>query len=143
MVTELKPPLPDCVNEPNETDFALDLCVLKWYIIGWGFYMVNQFFIWNERLGIELPELNREWDCYNDQEQADIVTRWEVIRGTIPDRVFALERLINMKQAQLYEEEDFETSCTINADIAELASRINDLHIWYRINQEIETRRHS
>ncbi|QYR20358.1 hypothetical protein KZ483_21450 [Paenibacillus sp. sptzw28] len=105
--------------------------------------MVNQFFIWNERLGIALPELNREWECYNDQEQADIVTRWEVIRGTIPDRVFALERLINTKQAQLNEEEDFETSCTINADIAELASRINDLHIWYRINQEIETRRHS
>lgn len=104
---------------------------------------MNQYFTWNERLGISLPELDRSWELFREEEQTFIVTQWEIIRGSIPDRVFALERLINARQAELYEEEDFETSCGINSDIAELASRINDLHIWYRINQEIESRRHS
>lgn len=53
------------------------------------------------------------------------------------------ERIINHKQNELYEEDDFEESCRINAEIAEYASRINDLHIWYRTNQELDSRRHS
>ena len=104
---------------------------------------MNHFFIWNERLGIPLPELDRSWELFREEEQTFIVTQWEIIRGSIPDRVFALEKLINVKQAELYEEDDFETSCVINSDIAELASHINDFHIWYRINQEIEQRRDS
>ncbi|BBH21448.1 hypothetical protein Back11_27930 [Paenibacillus baekrokdamisoli] len=104
---------------------------------------MNHLFLWNERLGISLPELDRSFELFSNEEQAFIVTQWEIIRGSIPDRVFAFELLIHVKQAELFEEEDFETSCTINSDIAELASRINDLHIWYRINQEIESRRHS
>ncbi|WP_229750336.1 hypothetical protein [Paenibacillus nasutitermitis] len=116
---------------------------MKWYIIGWRLSIVDDIFRWNERLGIALPELQQEWEGYSEQVRAAIVTQWEIIRGTIPDRVFAYERLIHVKQAELFEEEDFETSCCINSEIAELASRINDLHIWYRINQEIEPRRHS
>jgi hypothetical protein len=104
---------------------------------------VDRFFAFNERLGIAVPELDRDWDCYTFEERGSIVARWEIIRGTIPDRVFAFERLINAKQDRLYEEEDFEASCLLNAEIADLASRINDLHIWYRINQEVESRRHS
>ncbi|WP_274652191.1 hypothetical protein [Paenibacillus humicola] len=104
---------------------------------------MERFFIWNERLGIELPFFEREWETYTAREREAILVRWEEIRGAIPDRVFAFERLINEKQAELFDEEDFETSCALNSDIADLASRINDLHIWYRINQEIEPRRHS
>ncbi|MWC28903.1 hypothetical protein [Paenibacillus sp. MMS18-CY102] len=100
-------------------------------------------FVWNDRLGISLPNLEHEWDEYSDAERLRIVEQWEMIRGTIPDRIMALEQLIRVQQARLYDEDDFETSCLLNFDIAELASRINDLHIWYRINQEIEPRRHS
>ncbi|MBW7476123.1 hypothetical protein K0T92_15365 [Paenibacillus oenotherae] len=102
-----------------------------------------QLFVFDERLGIALPKLELEWEGYSESDRAAIVTQWEIIRGAIPDRVFLFEREINKKQAELFDEDDFEMSCLLNSDIAELASRINDLHIWYRINQEIETRRHS
>ncbi|GGG15524.1 hypothetical protein [Paenibacillus abyssi] len=105
--------------------------------------MANDAFKWNERLEIELPVLELEWEAYRLEERAAILEYWEAIRGRIPDRIMKLERVINKKQALLFEEDDFERSCQLNSEIAELASRINDLHIWYRINQEIETRRHS
>ena len=105
--------------------------------------MENYVFKLDERLGIELPVLALDWEEYPLEDRNAILERWETIRGAIPDRIFALERTINELQARLYEEEDFEASCRLNADIAEQASRINDLHIWYRINQEIESRRHS
>ncbi|UVI31933.1 hypothetical protein [Paenibacillus spongiae] len=104
---------------------------------------MNSLFVYNERLGIPIPKLASEWTCYSEEERASIVEQWETIRGTIPDQVIRFERKINEKQALLYEEVDFEASCALNWDIADLASRINDLHIWYRINQEIEPRRHS
>lgn len=104
---------------------------------------MGQRFVFDERLGISLPNLTLDWEDYSVSEREDIVTRWEIIRGAIPDRVFQFEREINKKQAELFEEDNFQLSCMLNSDIAELASRINDLHIWYRMNQEIETRRHS
>ncbi|MUT68150.1 hypothetical protein [Paenibacillus sp. NEAU-GSW1] len=99
-------------------------------------------FQWNERLRISLPVLNDEWEQYDAAEQAQIIEQWELIRGTIPDRIFQFERIIRVKQNELFEEESFTESCRINSEIAELASRINDLQIWYRINQELETRMH-
>ncbi|MFB9326019.1 hypothetical protein ACFFSY_08855 [Paenibacillus aurantiacus] len=104
---------------------------------------MNHVFVFNERLGIALPTLTREWDGYSEAERTAIVEQWETIRGRIPDLVVRFEVLINEKQALLCEEDDFERSCLLNSDIAELASRINDLHIWYRIDQEIEPRRHA
>jgi hypothetical protein len=105
--------------------------------------MGNYIFVLDKRLGIEIPVLELDWEEYSAEDRMAILERWEHARGTIPDRVIALERQINALQPLVFEEEDFEATCRLNADIAELASRINDLHIWYRINQEIETRRHS
>jgi hypothetical protein len=45
-----------------------------------------------------------------------------------------LEGTINVKQAALRDELNFKRSCELNSEIAELASIINDLQIWYRIN---------
>ncbi|MBM7565456.1 hypothetical protein [Paenibacillus sacheonensis] len=104
---------------------------------------MNHYFTWDDRLGISLPTLHQEWERFSEAERTYIVTQWEGIRGTIPERVIAIERVINAKQAELFEEEDFERSCGINSDIADLASRINDLHIWYRMNQDVESKRHS
>jgi hypothetical protein len=105
--------------------------------------MANYRFVRNNRLGISLPVLDYDWDDYTELEQTRIVEHWETIRGTIPDRIIVFEQQIRIRQSQLYEEDDFEVSCLLNYEIAEFASRINDLHIWYRINQEIESRRHS
>jgi len=101
------------------------------------------YFAWNERLHISLPVLQYDWNCYSMSQQADIIAQWESIRGAIPQQIFAFESIINRKQEQLFEEDDFERSCELNYEIADYASRINDLHLWYRLNQELDSRRHS
>ncbi|WP_102345287.1 hypothetical protein [Bacillus sp. Marseille-P3661] len=103
---------------------------------------MGEFFIENKRLGILVPELDREWDQYNKEVQQEILLQWEIIRGHIPDRIKELEQTINKKQAQLDEEEVFEISCQLNSEIAELASVINDLWLYYRINQDLSEKVH-
>ncbi|MDT9724953.1 hypothetical protein DUZ99_08090 [Xylanibacillus composti] len=95
-------------------------------------------FEWDERLGIRLPVLEREFDAFLPEEQEAILGEWEQIRGSIPDRIRELEQRINLKQDELGKELDFARSCRLNSEIAELASRINDLQIWYRVNQELD-----
>lgn len=95
-------------------------------------------FKYDERLTIELPQFQLEWFAYSAKEREAIVTRWEYIRGMIPDKIKHFERLINIKQEQLNTESHFPTSCSLNWEIAELASRINDLHLWFRKNQGID-----
>jgi hypothetical protein len=101
-------------------------------------------FVYSERLGIPVPRLAAEWDELSLDMQAAVLERWELIRGVIPDRVIRLEAQIRVKQDQLFEEDDFVASCRLNGDIADLASRINDLHIWFRTQQDldIDTKRH-
>ncbi|RXZ82254.1 hypothetical protein EBB07_11285 [Paenibacillaceae bacterium] len=103
---------------------------------------MNNAIVWDERLSIAIPVLERDWEEYSVSEREAIVERWELIRGSIPARVFLLEQEINRKQTELFNEDDFGRSCQINSEIAELASQINDLLIWYRVDQEIEPRRH-
>ncbi len=98
---------------------------------------MNYDFVMDERLGIMLPELQLDWEDYSEEDRADILLRWEEIRGTIPDRIKALERIIIVKQEQLNLEDNFAVSCRLNSEIAELASTINDLHLWFRVNQDI------
>jgi hypothetical protein len=100
-------------------------------------------FLYNERLGIELPVLEQEWEEYSEKDRSDLLFRWEQIRGTIPDRIHKLEAVIIHKQSQLDREDDFPASCQLNSEIAELASTINDLHLWFRINQEVDVKIHS
>ncbi len=95
-------------------------------------------FIADDRLGIALPLLQHAWEEYSPEERADILLKWEEIRARIPDRILFLEALINHKQAALYEEDDFPRACQLNSDIAELASIINDLNIWFRVQQDYE-----
>lgn len=95
-------------------------------------------FEFNERLGIRLPRLTEDWDSLGLSRQMIVLERWERIRGNIPDHVKRFEEEIKIKQAMLYEEDDFAASCRWNSDIAELASRINDLHIWFRTQQDLD-----
>lgn len=94
-------------------------------------------FVQDERLGIPLPHLDKEWEDYSDQERSDILLRWEEIRGTIPDQIKRLEKIIIRKQNQLNVEDNFKLSCELNSEIAELAATINELHLWFRANQDV------
>jgi hypothetical protein len=98
---------------------------------------MKEFFSYDDRLGIHIPNLDLEWDYYKLDTQHSIMFHWETIRGSIPDRIADLEHSINIKQAKLSDENDFHRSCELNAEIAELASVINDLWILYREHQEI------
>lgn len=96
----------------------------------------------DDRLGIALPVLDKEWEEYSQQEQAQILLEWEAHRSDIPEQIKIIERIINTKQEQLNVEEDFPRSCQLNHEIAELASTINDLNIWFRIQQDTHEKAH-
>ena len=98
---------------------------------------MKEYFNFDQRLGIHVPDLAQDWDYYPIKIQHGILFRWEQIRGWIPDRIAELEQVINIKQTQLSDEDDFPRSCELNSEIAELASIINDLWIWYRVNPTI------
>ncbi len=93
-------------------------------------------FTYDSRLGIPLPSLQREWELYSDSERAAILLYWETVRGAIPDRIKGFEANIIGSQSRLDQEDNFVESCRLNWEIAEFASRINDLQIWFRLNQE-------
>ncbi|TVY04104.1 hypothetical protein [Cohnella terricola] len=97
----------------------------------------DSHFVFSERLGIEIPSLQCDWDELDSGSQTVILTRWELIRGSIPDRIMGFEAVIRVKQQLLFEEDDFTRSCLLNGEIADLASRINDLNIWFRAQQEL------
>jgi hypothetical protein len=99
-------------------------------------------FIHDERLGIPLPNLYLDWDDYTSEERADILLEWETIRAAIPNRILHLEAIIIEKTQQMSEEDNFIRSCDLNCEIHELASLINDLNIWFRIQQDHDTRMH-
>ncbi|RTE09547.1 hypothetical protein [Paenibacillus whitsoniae] len=103
---------------------------------------MNDYFQYDDRLGIDLPALEMEWEQYAPAVRIDILLHWEQIRGRIPDRIQKLEAIIIDKQNKLDVEDDFLTSCALNSEIAELASMINDLHLWFRINQDLEAKTH-
>jgi hypothetical protein len=100
------------------------------------------YFQYDARLGIETPMLEIDWESYPSDVRMDILLHWEQIRGVIPDRIMKLEGTIIYKQNQLDKEDDFPTSCRLNSEIADLASIINDLHLWFRVNQDLESKTH-
>jgi hypothetical protein len=104
-----------------------------------GGLKMKEYFFFDDRLGIHIPNMDLGWHYYSMETdtQHSIMYHWELIRGSIPDRIADLEHTINIKLAQLSEENDFHRSCKLNAEIAEHASIINDLWILYRENQEI------
>ncbi|WP_396136212.1 hypothetical protein [Brevibacillus brevis] len=83
-----------------------------------------------------------EWESYSDEERADILLEWEEIRATIPDQIIRIEAVIIEKTKQMSEEENFLRSCELNSEIHELASVINDLNIWFRVQQDHDTKVH-
>lgn len=101
--------------------------------------MVEEHFKYDSRLQIEIPELNKPWGVLGLKERQMILLAWESIRGSIPDRIYELERKLEAKYKEMSEEECFSKTCSLNDHIAELASVIHDLQIWYRVNQDVYT----
>ncbi|MEH7494846.1 hypothetical protein [Neobacillus niacini] len=104
---------------------------------------MKEHFSYDQRLGISIPNLEMEWANYSEETQQAILFHWEKIRGSIPDRIADLEKIINQKQSQLSLESNFKISCELNSEIAELASIINDLWLWYRANQTVSEKMHN
>lgn len=100
------------------------------------------FFRYDSRLGIDIPHHIDEWETYSNETKEAILFKWEKIRGSIPDRIVELEAEINEKQHALSNESNFLKSCQLNSEIADLASVINDLWLWYRTNQELGSKAH-
>ncbi|MFC7373378.1 hypothetical protein ACFQPF_17195 [Fictibacillus iocasae] len=88
----------------------------------------------DQRLGITIPVLQQEWENYSPDAQEAILLEWEAVRGIIPDRIKEIEGYIDTMQMQLNTEENFQVSCDLNDKIADLASVINDLWLWFRYN---------
>jgi hypothetical protein len=103
---------------------------------------MKEYFSFDDRLGIQLPDLTLELADYSIESQEEILLYWEQVRGSIPDRIGELENQINQKQALLSNESNFPRSCQLNTEIAELASIINDLWLWYRANEVLSTKVH-
>ncbi|MGF6948124.1 hypothetical protein QF028_000629 [Neobacillus sp. B4I6] len=103
---------------------------------------MKEYFSFDDRLGIQLPDLTMELADYSIETQEEILLYWEQVRGSIPDRIGELENQINQKQALLSNESNFPRSCQLNTEIAELASIINDLWLWYRANEVLSTKVH-
>lgn len=94
-------------------------------------------FVFDQRLGIKIPSLQVDWETLTRKEQQEIIHQWDILREAIPDRIKVLEEEIRVRQQKLDKEEDFMASCTLNTEISDLASIINDLNLWYRVDQEI------
>ncbi|MBS2970005.1 radical SAM protein [Metabacillus sp. KIGAM252] len=94
-------------------------------------------FIFDNRLGINVPS-----DFPSNKKRSIPMAEWEKERGKIPDRIAELEGLIRAKQRLMDNEENFETACIYNSDIAGLASVINDLWLWYRAAEPLAGKAH-
>jgi hypothetical protein len=76
---------------------------------------MREEFVYNGRLGIPIPELIEDWESYPIHIREQIVDEWEQIRGRIPERIFELEKIINIKQNLLNFEENFPLACQLNS----------------------------
>lgn len=97
---------------------------------------MNYRFEYDERLGIKLPHLLRDWETLPADERHAMIMEWEQIKARIPDRIMDLEKQIEAHQDKISKEEDWDTVCLLYGELYSIASIINDLHIWSRVNQD-------
>lgn len=99
--------------------------------------MAKYYFKYNKRLGIEIPIFNISWEELNQDEQKQILYRWEHVRSGIPDRIKELETEIHKRELQLQIEDNFQTFCQLSEEIADMASKVIDLNLWFRTHEDI------
>lgn len=92
----------------------------------------------DDRLGITIPALTREWTEYSLDERRVILERWEIERGHIPHQVSVFEAQIAALQEAMHQEEEWEQTVALMDQINDYASRITDLNIWFRTQPDLE-----
>jgi hypothetical protein len=103
-----------------------------------GRVLVRKYeFRYDERLEIEIPYMYADWEQFTQEEQYQIIYRWEKIRSQIPDRIKYLEKMIQERELKLQIEDDFQSFCQLSSEISDLASRIIDLNLWFRTQEEV------
>ncbi|KXG43596.1 hypothetical protein [Tepidibacillus decaturensis] len=93
-------------------------------------------FVYDFRLGINIPQFDKDWEEYSTLEQSYIIDRWEQERAKIPDRIKLVEKEIMEKQELMFEM-SFEEYCKVHEEIVDKASVINELNIWFRTQGEV------
>ncbi|MFV9510642.1 hypothetical protein [Tepidibacillus sp. LV47] len=93
-------------------------------------------FVYNDRLGIHIPDFQVDWEDLSLDEQVAVIDRWERERAKIPDRIKELEEEILRKQDIMFQI-PFEEYVEVHKEIIDLSSAINDLNIWFRTHGQI------
>jgi hypothetical protein len=93
---------------------------------------MNHNFEFNERLGIPLPALEKDWEAYTLDEQSQILAMWEQIRAQIPDRIRFFERKFMETFESLNSVTNGDELAQLSTKLAEISSIINELNVWYR-----------
>ena len=99
---------------------------------------MDQVFNFEERLGIEIPYLDKDWQEYSLNERTSILEKWELMRGRIPAQIAFFESEIESLQEDLHQEEDWDKSLHLMQQVSDYASRINDLNILFRTQPDAE-----
>lgn len=94
-------------------------------------------FQYNDRLKIELPTFYVEWEELSTKEQYEVIRRWEQTRAQIPDLIKEFERMVQERELQLQIEDDNPTFIQLSKEITDYASRIIDLNLWFRTDEEV------
>lgn len=94
------------------------------------------------RLGIELPVFETPFEELPRTEQEAILLRWETIRARIPDQIMRLEHDIEGLLQLVHEEEDWDIIASYFVQISDLASRINELNTWRRVDPSLHATVH-
>ncbi|CAB3395438.1 hypothetical protein [Kyrpidia spormannii] len=99
--------------------------------------VTKRFFQYDSRLEVEVPYLDRDWDEYPSDLQEAVIIHWVRIRAGIPDVIARFEKVIATLQERAAVEDDWDQVCKLYWEIADYASRINDLNILYRSDPEL------
>ena len=99
---------------------------------------MEEVFKHDERLGLEVPELDKAWMDYSREQRLAILEHWESMRGRIPHLIGLFEAEIHTRQDLLHEEDDWDKTVALLNEINDYASRINDLNILYRTQPDVD-----
>ncbi len=89
------------------------------------------------RLGIELPDLTTPYEELSHTQQEELIAYWEGVRAHIPDQIMKFEQDIEDHLQAVHQEEDWDIVAAHFADISDLASRINELNMWRRVDPSL------
>lgn len=103
---------------------------------------MNNLFVFDERLGIHVPELTQDWLVYSIEQRSAILERWENERGLIPQRVHEFETEIASLHDAMQDENEWDRTVALMDQINDYASRINDLNILFRTEPHLEPTSH-